>query len=338
MDLSITIASYNSCDITLRALESIFEKTEGIEFEVIVLDNASVDGSADMIEHRFPSVHLIRSDKNLGFAAAHNRALSVAQGKFLLVLNSDVLFLDNSAKKMVDRLQNGPEEFGVIGPQILNSDMSLAPSSRRRAFYSRTLVGLSAVNQYFSFGKLLPMRFLQRYLRYLLGRAHDNFDPPTSVQEVEWLDGMCVMFKHEALEQVGLFDEQFFFDYEIGDLLIRLRAKGWGIIFDPGVKVIHLGGYSRKKIPKIVVENKRSCLIYYAKHRPEYIPFMRRVFLAVVWLKLCLLRFWFFFSADRDSLGESIQILEETRRVFRDFKLTSVQENARIPRLPYAKC
>lgn len=331
MDLSITIASYNSCDVTLRALQSIFEETKWLEFEVIVVDNASEDGSADMIEHLFPSVRLIRSNKNLGFAAAHNHALSLAQGRFFLVLNSDVLFLENAAKKMVDRLQNGPKQFGGIGPQIFNPNMSLAPSSRRRIFYSKALVGLSAFNQYFPFGNLLPIEFMRRHLRWLFGRIHDNLDPPTSLQEVEWLDGMCVMFKRESLEQVGLFDEQFFFDYEIGDLLIRLRAKGWKIVFDPEIRVVHLGGYSRKKLSRLILESHTSQLIYYAKHRPEYVSFLRRVFLCVIWLKLQLMKLGISSFGSRDNLHARMQILEETRQVFIDFEPASVRENSRIP-------
>jgi len=336
MDLSITIASYNSCDVTLRTLKSIFKETKGLKFEVIVVDNGSEDGSADMIEQLFPFVRLIRSKRNLGFAAAHNRALSIAQGRFLLVLNNDVLFPENAAKKMVDRLENGPDQVGAIGPQILNPDMSLAPSSRRKIFYPKALVGLSAFNQYFPFGNLLPIDFMRRYLKCFLGKIHDNFDPPSYIQEVEWLDGMCVMFKRISLEQVGLFDEQFFFDYEIGDLQIRLREKGWKIIFDPEVSVIHLGGYSRKKLSRLILLNHRSQLIYYAKHKPEYVPFLRRVFLSLIWLKLRHMKLRNLLGS-QDNLTDNTETLEEVRRLFINFDLNSVRKMERIPRLPHLK-
>ncbi len=145
---------------------------------------------------------------------------------FLLVLNSDVLFIDNPAGKMIGRLREARPDVGIVGPQILNPDGSLAPSSRRRIFYSRRLVALSAVNQSFPFGRLLPMDQARRYCGRLLGRVHDNFDPPAAAQEVEWIDGMCMMFRREVLEQTGLFDEQYYFDYENADLLIRVRVCG----------------------------------------------------------------------------------------------------------------
>ncbi len=335
MDLSITIASFNSCNVTLKALRSIFNNTRGLIYEIIVVDNASEDGSADMIEKFFPSVHLIRNEKNIGYAAAHNHALSLSKGKFLLVLNSDVLFHENVVKKMVDRLENGPDKVGAIGPQILNPDMSLAPSSRRRIFYSKPLIGLSVFNQYFKFGNLLPINFLQRTFRFLLGKIHDNFDPPFSLQEVEWVDGMCVMFKREALKHVGLFDEQFFFDYEMGDLQIRLRKKGWKIIFDPEIKIIHLGGFSRKKLSQLILENHLSQLIYYSKHRPEYIPFLKKVLLSVIWLKLHLMRLRIYFSEPKGNLKDYMQILKEARQLIMNFDPKSVKEKTRIPQLSH---
>jgi GT2 family glycosyltransferase len=331
MELSITIASYNTCDVTGDTLASVFAQTTGIEFEVIVVDNASTDGSAEMIESRFPSVQLIRSDRNLGFAAAHNLALARAKGKYLLVLNSDVLFLDNAAKRMVDDLRVAHESIGVIGPQILNRNGSLAPSSRRRIFYSRTVFGLSMINQFFPFGRLLPMDSMRRYFGRLLGRVHDNFNPPAMPQEVEWLDGMCVMFKREALHGSGLFDEQFFFDYEIGDLLIRMRASGWGILFDPTIKIVHQG-FSRRKAP-IQPSSHQSQLIYYSKHKPEYVAFIRSMFHILIDLKLRLLKLEWMFSANRKVLWERAQILEKKRKINLDFEPRSVSENTRIPRL-----
>ncbi len=333
MELSITIASYNTCDVTSDTLASIIAQTTCMEFEVIVVDNASTDGSAEMIESRFPSVQLIRSDRNLGFAAAHNLALARAKGKYLLVLNSDVLFLDNAAKRMVDDLRVAHRSIGVIGPQILNRDGSLAPSSRRRIFYSRTVFALSMINQFFPFGRLLPMESMRRYFGRLLGQVHDNFNPPSTLQEVEWLDGMCVMFKREALHGAGLFDEQFFFDYEIGDLLIRLRASGWGILFDPTIKIVHLGGSSRKKVPRILLNNQRSQLIYYSKHKPEYVAFIRSMLQVLIDLKLRLLKLECIFSENRKVLCERAQILEEQRKVNFDFEPRSVIENTRIPHL-----
>lgn len=331
MDLTITIASYNSCQITRQALDSIRNETNGLDYEVIVVDNASTDGSADMIADEFPWVRLIRSDHNMGFAAAHNKALTEAKGKFLLILNSDILFVNNSAGQMVRRLRMSSPDTGVIGPQIVNPDGSLAPSSRHHIFYSRRLVVLSAINQSFPFGKLLPMNFLRRYFGRLLGRMHDNFNPPDAVKEVEWLDGMCVMFRREVLEQTGLFDEQFFFDFEIGDLLVRAHTCGWRILFDPAISITHLGGYSRRKLSHIMIESHRGQLIYFAKYKPDYVPVLQWIHRVLFWVKIKLLQGVCLLLAHPDKLRERIDILKETRRVISEFNPNSVRE--RIPRL-----
>jgi GT2 family glycosyltransferase len=328
MDLTVTIASYNSCQITRQALESIRRETHGLDYEVIVVDNASTDGSAEMVARECPWVRLIRNDRNLGFAAAHNAALAQSRGRFLLVLNSDVLFIDNPAGKMIGRLREARPDVGIVGPQILNPDGSLAPSSRRRIFYSRRLVALSAVNQSFPFGRLLPMDQARRYCGRLLGRVHDNFDPPAAAQEVEWIDGMCMMFRREVLEQTGLFDEQYYFDYENADLLIRVRVCGWRILFDPAISIIHLGGYSRRKVSRIMIESHRGQLIYFAKYRPDCLPMLRRLHLILFWLKIKFLQ-----GLRPGRQRETIDILKETRKVIAEFNPHSVRERERIPQL-----
>lgn len=333
MDLSITIASYNSCQVTLRTLQSIYSETQGVEYEIIVVDNASTDGSADMIAEKFPKVRLIRSRRNLGFAAAHNKALALASGKYLMILNSDVLFLNNPAWQMLCRLRNAGEKVGVLGPQILNPDGTFAPSARKRIIYSRFLVALTIINQTIPFIQFFPVDFARRYFGRILGRVHDKFSPPSSAQEVEWVDGMCVMFKREVLEQTGLFDEQYFFDFEIGDLLMRVSSKGWRILFDPYVRIIHLGGYSRKRMSRILLESQRSELIYYAKYRPDYIPMLRRINVLRYWFELMSMRVKSLFFPKSASWHMRSDILSEALNLVLEFKPSSVLQHEHIPYL-----
>lgn len=190
------------------------------------------------------------------------------------------------------------------------------------------MVALSTLNQLFPFGYLLPMKFARRYCGKMLGRIHDNFNPPAEIQEVEWVDGICVMFRRELLKQTGLFDEQFFFDMEIGDLLIRSRACGWHIIFDPGINIIHLGGYSRRINSRIMLESYRSTLIYYSKHRPAYVPMLRWLQLVLFGIKILLLKI---FNINKNR--ESLKILNETRKMIVNFRCDSVIKNTRIPQI-----
>lgn len=333
MDLSITIASYNSCRVTLEALESIHRETKGVEYEIIVVDNASTDDSPRMIAEKFPNVRLIRSDRNLGFAAAHNLALKAASGEFLMILNSDVLFINNPAAAMVERLRSVSKRVGIIGPQILDPDGTLAPSARRQIIYSRPIVALTIINQSFPFIKFFPVAFAQRHLSGILGRVHDKFAPPSSAQEVAWVDGMCVMFRREVLEQSGLFDEQYFFDFEIGDLLMRATSNGWGILFDPAINIIHLGGYSRKRVSRIMIESQRSELIYYAKYRPDYVPMLRYINMIRFWIDIKVAQFLGSFISQPGQYSEKIEILREAYRLVGEFNPKSVLESERIPQL-----
>lgn len=324
MDLTVTIASYNSKDVTRETLRSIFEHTKSLSFEVIVVDNASEDGSADMIEGEFPAVHLIRSPYNSGFAAAHNLAMQHSRGQYILVLNSDVEFLDNAAKKMIERFQTWPKA-GALGPRILNPDGSYAPSASYRQFPPRLLLGIVIINHIFPFVHYLPLNWFRNRFGFILGRIHGKFLQPTVAERVEWVDGVGVLFRRDVLEETGLFDEQFFFDMEIGDLLYRIREKGWEIIYDPGIAIIHLGGYSRKLNPKIFRQSVRSIFIYYAKYHPEYIPFMKTLYSGALWLKEQALKL--------TGSREEAQLCRQIRGDLNIFRASDVYANQIIPRL-----
>lgn len=333
MDVSITIASYNSCEVTLKTIDSIRRETSGLSYEIIVVDNASTDNSAESIASKFPEVRLIRSARNLGFAAAQNLAISASSGKYILILNSDVILVDNPIAKMLSRLRLYGGRVGATGPQILNSDGSLAPSARRKIIYSLPVVALTIINQTIPFIKLLPIRFLRKYFGSLLAGIHDNFSPPKDVQEVEWVDGMCILFKRETLENIGLFDEQYFFDFEIGDILIRVANAGWKIVFDPSVSIIHLGGYSRKRFSSIAIESQRSELIYYSKYRPGYVNPLRYLNMLRLRIEMFLLRLREFFGFCGESSKEQLDILKDTYAVLVDFAPISAKKNEKIPRL-----
>ncbi len=130
MMLSIIIVSWNVRDLLQKCLESIFKYTQNIDFEVIVVDNASKDGSVMMVEEKFPKVELIANQKNLGFAKANNQGIDKAQGKYILVLNGDTELIDSSLEKLVDLMEEN-KEWPILGCKLLNSDKSLQESVRR---------------------------------------------------------------------------------------------------------------------------------------------------------------------------------------------------------------
>ena len=130
IDVSIIVVNYNTKELTRNCLKSVFERTDGISFEVIVSDNGSTDGSQEMIRAEFPEVVLIENDANIGFGAANNRALAVARGKYVFYLNSDTVLLNNAVKMFFDYWENSPakESIGALGANLLDEDMNITHS------------------------------------------------------------------------------------------------------------------------------------------------------------------------------------------------------------------
>lgn len=333
MDLSIIIASYNTVNITRRCLNSIFSQTKEIEFEVIVVDNNSIDGSTEMVAKEFPEVKFIRNTVNLGFAAAQNIGLQIATGRFLLVLNSDVLFVGNPSKTLIDYLSTADINIGVVGPQILNPDRTIAPSARRTKT-SKLMLVLSIINRHFGFKRFLPPEtLLRKYLGSVFASLHDNYASHDQIKDVGYVDGMCTMFRREALYDSGLFDEQFFLDYEIVDLSNRIRSCGWRIQFYPRAKVIHLGHASRKNVSHIVIETHWSELIYYAKYQPHYLQFLKTIVQATITLKLFILQITNLVCGTSSMRIETLKIYRQIQQVCLYFDRELAKENERIPKL-----
>ena len=332
MDLSIVIVSYNTRDVIFSCLNSIVHQTNGLEYEIIVVDNASTDDSVEMIRNKFPSVTLVCNSENRGFASAQNIGLRCAHGRFLLILNSDVLFVGNTAKRMVEHLQNGPSDAGVIGPQILNPDGTAAPSARR-SHLSKPMIVLSIINRYFNFKRYLPESFLRKHFGFILANWHDNYACLEHARQVDFVDGMCVLVKREALEQAGLFDEQFFFDYEITDLSNRIRVHGWKIEFFPGAQAIHLPHSSRKKNPQIIFATCRSELVYYSKYSPDYIPIIKYITYLIIAMKIFWHKTVLLFRKNNHNSIDFLNIYKIIFSIYRDFDSSAVINNKMVPSL-----
>jgi GT2 family glycosyltransferase len=334
MDVSIVIASYNTIETTRRCLNSIFEHTKGLEFEVIVVDNNSSDGSAEMIANEFSAVILICNRVNSGFGAAQNSGLLVASGKFLFVLNSDIFFVGNPCKILIDYFSSADNNIGVVGPQILNPDGTVAPSARRE-LNSKLMIILGQINRHFYFKSLLPSENLMRkHLGWLLSRWHDNYSSHDMIKEVDYVDGMAALFKREALEDSGLFDEQYFFDFEIIDISNRVRNKNWKIMFNPEAQCLHLGHSSRKKLTNIIVETHKSELVFYAKYHRELVNTILKWKKTVIIIKLGLFRFKSLFKSLDSFDKEQIKIFIEILRINDSFKCSDTENNTKIPYLP----
>ncbi|MDO8682421.1 MAG: glycosyltransferase family 2 protein [Armatimonadota bacterium] len=243
--LSISIVSWNTKDLLRQCLQSTFANLDGLDAEVIVVDNASQDGSADMVAREFPEVTLIRCGTNHGFAKANNIAYEHSGGKYFLLLNSDTIVLPGALITLAKYLDDSPR-VGAVAPKLLNADGTLQRSCS--CYPSPVTEALDAV----FLSKLFPRSKI--FGRYSM--SYWDFD---EIREVDFAGGSCLMLRREALEQVGVLDESYFMYTEEADLCYRLRNAGWSIVYLPHAQIVHLGGQSAKKIAgKMAVELPKS--------------------------------------------------------------------------------
>lgn len=232
-DLSIVVVSYNTLGMTKECLASIERNQVGLAMQIIVVDNNSQDGSVAMIKAEFPHVELIENEENRGFAAANNQAFVRCRGRFILLLNSDTIVLDEVLRASVEYLEHHPQ-VGAMGCQVLNPDRTVQSTCSGFPTLARLLAMTLAVD------KISGLFYLDQYLMRWWQRDAER--------EVEVISGCYLMIRGEILENVGLLDESFFFFGEETDWCRRMREAGWKLVFAPVGRIIHHGGGSVKKL------------------------------------------------------------------------------------------
>lgn len=267
--VSVIVVSFNTRDLLRECLTALREECtrlpEGLTAEILVVDNASRDGSADMVAAEFSGpgtpVRLIRSDVNLGFGVANNRAIEAAEGRYLVLLNSDAFFHSGALARAIDHMEIDPSA-GVGGARLVGRDGAWQPAARmfpsilRDAF---VLTGLAA-----------------RYPHSrLFSAAERTWADPAVPAEVDWVTGAFMILRRAALEKTGLFDPAFFLYCEEVDLCRRVKNAGFCVRYWPDIVVTHLHGESSRQVgeqvfseneSQVVLWRMRSMLLYYRKH------------------------------------------------------------------------
>jgi len=252
-DVSVIIVNWNTKDHLIKCLGSLVEEQGRYSQEVIVVDNASSDGSSDAVANQFPQVKLIRNNENLGFARANNIGIRVSTGQYVCLINSDVIVQNGCIEKLVEFMDKN-SSAGLAGPRILNPDGSLQISCRHFPSLWNNLC------QVLGFNKLFPKSvfFSEPFMKYW---AHDQ------IRKVDALSGCFWMVRRKALDEVGLLDEDFFFYGEDIDWCRRFHNAGWDVKFYPGAEAIHFGGASSSNAPiRFYLEMQRADLQYWEKH------------------------------------------------------------------------
>ncbi|MCU0501483.1 MAG: glycosyltransferase family 2 protein [Anaerolineae bacterium] len=276
-DLSIIIVNWNTRELLRGCLAALTEdgrrKTDSLSppsvlrppssVEIIVVDNASADGSVEMVQREFPDVRLILNEGNLGFARANNRGIAASRGRYVLLLNSDTVASPDALEMLVTFMDAHPEA-GVVGPCLRRPDGTAQP--------------------YAFGGDPTPGYLLRRAISRLRGRYLHDWGT-TAIQEVDWVSGACLMARRAAIAQAGPLEEAMFMYFEDNEWCLRIRNAGWKVYYDPQAAIVHIGGQSLAKNPAARQAYYESLRYFYRKHYARtaqlllaaLLPFYRRM-------------------------------------------------------------
>jgi len=246
--LSVIVVNRNTAELLVGCLDHVFQSRLEYVPQAIVVDNGSTDDSVARVRGRFPDALVIEAGRNLGFAAANNRAIAHATGEFLLLVNTDAMLEPDCAARLLTLMQDDPL-VAMAGPQLLNAD-----GSRQTSFEAVPTLATETLNR-----SLLKRLFPQRFP----GKRHI----PTEPEPVDALIGAVMMIRKTALEEVGGFDESYFFFLEETDLAVRLRGRGWKVLHEPRARAVHLqGGTAKTYHSGARIEFYRSRYRFFEKH------------------------------------------------------------------------
>jgi len=247
-----------------------------LQCEIIVVDNASTDGSPDMVRQRFPTVKLIASDLNLGFTRGNNVGIAGSSGRYMLLLNPDTEVIANALSTMIAYMDSHLD-VGALGPKLLFPDGHIQSSRRRFPTLATAFLESTPLQQWFP-----KNRVLGRY--YVADRSDDE------EQDVDWVIGACLLIRRQAWEQLGPLDEAFFMYSEELDWCRRLKTAGWRVVYIPSATVVHHEGQSSiQVVPARHIYFQSSKVLYFRKHHGVLAGETLRLFLLASYVyQLCL--------------------------------------------------
>lgn len=276
-DLSIVIVSFNTREILTDCVKSVIKNTSGIEYEIIIVDNGSKDGSLERIkelEKKYPQVSLIDAKVNIGFGKANNLGAKKAKGRYLLFLNSDTLIFDNAINESLDVIKNIPKG-GVFSCKLLNADKSVQASG----------------GHFPTLGNVFAWQFFIDDIPFI-GSLISSFHPQLSSynrdKQMDWVTGAFMIIPKKAFDVVGGFDENIFMYTEEMELCFRLKKLGYKTVYQNTPAIIHLGGSSGGSVLALASEVK-NMIYFWKKHKPTWqLPLIKLFFLCGSLLRLLI--------------------------------------------------
>lgn len=271
IDISIIIVNFNSGDLLLNCLESVEKYTKELTYELIVVDNNSRDDSIQKIENKFnEKLTVIKNKENRGFGKANNQGLKIAKGDYILFLNNDTIFIENTLKILLDYLRNeylinNENRKVLIAPRLLNEDRSI-----QKSVYSFQTLWLSFTTYFFLYLLFPKSKYFNKY--YLMNKGI------VSTTEVEIVTGAFMLFNKKDIIELNGFDEDFFFYGEDNDLCKRFTDCGGKILYYPHSNLLHLKGGTAKTKWFHEKNHIRSMLILFNRHYSYFSKFFGILF------------------------------------------------------------
>jgi GT2 family glycosyltransferase len=301
VDLSIVIVNWNTRDLLKDCLQSVWSSLAGVEAEVIVVDNASTDGSVEMARSHFPATRLIANPDNRGFAAANNQGFDIARGRHVLLLNSDTIVHGDVLARSVEYMDHNPD-VGMMGCRVLNGDGSTQMTCSRFPTFANLLLQTTGANR-------LGGSFFSRYQMLDWNRKDER--------DVEVISGCYLVVRAEVISDIGYLDEAFFCYGEETDWCRRCSNAGWRLVFAPVGEITHFGSGSTRKM-----NHRRDLMLTEGTIRLHQ-KHGGRVNAAMVWLLLLAFNgsrslFWTCRTLI-DSADETRQRARHFRRIVREF-------------------
>jgi GT2 family glycosyltransferase len=253
VDISIVIVNWNTRDLVLDCLRSVKDQVRDYKTQIIVVDNSSSDNSVEAIRKEFSSVMVMVNEENLGFAKANNLGLRECMGRYIFLINSDVVLRDKCISLLYEYIEQHPK-IGVLGPRILNADFTLQESCKEFPTVWNTLCRALALDSAFPRFRLFSSQLMKYW-------SHDD------IRSVDILSGCFWMVRRKALLSVGPLDERFFMYAEDKDWCKRFWTAGWSVVYYPRAEAIHLAAASSSRDPvRFYLEMNRANLRYWRKH------------------------------------------------------------------------
>ena len=321
LTVSVVIVSFNTRETLRYCLERTQAELQrianfGFTSEILVIDNNSSDGSAEMVERFFPNVHLLRSPVNLGFGGANNLALLASRGQYLLLLNSDAFVEEPVLSNLIQDMEADPY-IGILGIAQVSRDGSRQPSARRFHTLWRDACVMLGLPHLFPHNRSWGRRF---------GGLDRKWEGACRPVRVDWIPGAFMLIRRLLLEEIGLFDERFFLYVEEVDLCKRAIRHGWHVVYSPEYSVVHIGGESatsinsRQDAPpshQVVLWRMRSTLLYYRKWHSFQVWGAAALELAIYGLRWLRNR-WSSSPQRRTRAHHALQLIALMRQAWRD--------------------